>query len=61
MDTRYRERGYSVKFVETEGGSYLELFRNGKRIGEVTIGIHSGIGEDSPVQISIRRHPDEFP
>jgi len=55
MDTRYRDRGYSVKLVENEAGAYLAIFRNGRRVGDVSIGVFSGISDDSPVEVTIRR------
>jgi len=55
MDTRYRDRGYSVKLVENEAGAYLAILRNGDRVGDVSIGVFSGISDDAPVQITVRR------
>jgi hypothetical protein len=37
MDTRYRERGYSVELVEEDHGAYLKISRNGRIVGEVAL------------------------
>ena len=61
MDTRYRERGYSASFMETDYGAFVTIRRNGEIVGEVGIGIPRG-GPDHPVEITISRFvPEELP
>ena len=60
MDTRYRERGYSVELVEEAYGAYLTISRNGRTVGEVAVGVFSG-GADAAVQIAVKRfQPNEL-
>ena len=60
MDTRYRERGYSVELFEGAYGACLKISRNGRTVGEVAVGIFSG-GPDAPVQVAVKRfRPNEL-
>lgn len=61
MDTRYTDRGYSVTLLEEKFGAFLTISRNGKAVGEVSLGIFSG-GPDEPVQMIVKRFkPGELP
>ena len=56
MENRYQERGYSTTFGEDETGTFIDIRRNGKIITSVVVGVLSGLGEDTPVQMEITRY-----
>lgn len=38
MDTRYRDRGYSAAFLETDYGAFLDIKRNDKTFAGISVG-----------------------
>ena len=56
MENRYQERGYSTTFREDKTGTFIDIRRNGKIITSVVVGVLSGLGEDTPVQMEITRY-----
>lgn len=53
MDTRYRDRRYSVELTEEPYGAFLVLRHRGRAIGDVTIAYLTA-GADAPLEVRVR-------